>query len=432
MTDPNRLGSSIWLALVLLTSAVPAGAEVAASTLTCTDADADGYCDFEDCDDQAFGCTLDCSDADDDGVCGALDNCPDTSNSNQRMIGKLNGALVNGGDVNKVLVSPDGTRVVYLADLEVNERWELYSVRIGGGAPTKLNGPLVSAGDVATFALAPDGVNVVYRADQEVDQQVEIYSVPIGGGPAVKLNGPLVYPNEVVTFVLSADGTRVVYSAYQDMAGQLELYSVPIGGGTAIKLNAPMVSGGDVYAPFVYAPVGFSASPDSTRVVYLADQQKDEQFELYSVPIDGGTPVKLNGPMLFGDVTSFAVTPDSATVVFLSDDQESNVQIDVYSVPMQRVFLCRDSGQHHGRLPGGSAVGRTVRAVQRAHRWRDVHQAQRFVGRLGRRALLCRDPRQHARRLSSGSGGQRSNRAVRRTARRRDTGQAQRPADRRG
>ena len=55
----------------------------------------------------------------------------------------------------------------------------------------------------------------------------------------------------------------------------LSLYSVPLGGPAAagIKLNGALVALGDVD--------NFAISPDSSRVVYLADQQTDNVFELY-------------------------------------------------------------------------------------------------------------------------------------------------------
>ena len=44
-----------------------------------------------------------------------------------------------------------------------------------------------------------------------------------------------------------------------------ELYSVPSAGGSAVKLNGVLTPGGNVWS--------YEFSPDSTRVVYLADQQ---------------------------------------------------------------------------------------------------------------------------------------------------------------
>ena len=110
-------------------------------------------------------------------------------------------------------------------------------------------------------------------------------------------------------FVVSPDGTRVVYSADQNTDDVVELYSVPIAGGTAVKLNPALVAGGDVFNRAV--------SPDGSRVVYSADQQTDGIIELYSVPITGGTAIKLNGTLVAGGGVgpTFRISPDGSRVV---------------------------------------------------------------------------------------------------------------------
>ncbi len=94
---------------------------------------------------------------------------------------KLNPPLVAGGAVLDVQLTPDGTRVVYLADQETNGVAELYSVPVSGGPATKLNKPLVAGGAVKAFNLTPDGSRVVFMADQDFNDIVEIYSVPVAG-----------------------------------------------------------------------------------------------------------------------------------------------------------------------------------------------------------------------------------------------------------
>ena len=65
----------------------------------------------------------------------------------------------------------------------------------------------------------------------------------------------------------------MVYRADQDTDNIIQLYSVPIGGGTSIKLNSTLVSGGGVN--------DLKISQDSTTVVYRADQDTDGVVELY-------------------------------------------------------------------------------------------------------------------------------------------------------
>ena len=93
-----------------------------------------------------------------------------------------------------------------------------------------------------------------------------------------------------------------------DTPGVTEAYSVPMDGGDLIKLNGPLVPGGNVvWAIF---------TGDSQHAVYLADQDTDEVLELYSVAIAGGPVTKLNQPLVAGgNVTNYATSPDGSTVV---------------------------------------------------------------------------------------------------------------------
>jgi hypothetical protein len=202
----------------------------------------------------------------------------------------LNGALVAGGDVltsgdTPFLISPDGSRVVYLADQQTNEVFEIYSAPIDGtSAAVKLNGAFVAGGDVEStmdFAVSPEGGHVIYRADQDVDEVFELFSVPVTGGQA------------------------------------------------PIRLNAALPPGGNVSGgSFGFTPSG--------QVVYRADQTTDDVTELYVVPIQAGSqPVKLNAPLVPGSfVTEFAIAPNGHTLVYVVEDPQE-VQ-EIYEVRLRK------------------------------------------------------------------------------------------------
>jgi hypothetical protein len=227
-------------------------------------------------------------------------------------------------------ISPDSARVVYLADQDVDEVFELYSVPVAGPASegVKLNGTLVDKGDVSdVFEISPNSKRVVYFADQEADEQFRLYGVPIAGpaSAGVRLSeGP--WDERVV----SGDSKWVVYRAGPD---PWELYSVPIEGpaSASVKMNGPMVAGGGVLE------YEFGVSPDGSRVVYLANQQTVSAVELYSVPIEGPSSagVKLNGPLsVGGNVSGYAISPDGSRVAY-GANQDSVSVIELYSVPIE-------------------------------------------------------------------------------------------------
>ena len=112
------------------------------------------------------------------------------------------------------------------------------------------------------------------------------------GVTPIKLNGALASGGDVSFFFeISPDTSHVVYHADQDTDGVDELFSVPLDGSSApTKLNGALVSGGDV-------PFPFEISPDSSRVVYFADQDTDEVFELFSVLL-AGTPEEATGDLI--------------------------------------------------------------------------------------------------------------------------------------
>lgn len=251
---------------------------------------------------------------------------------------RLNTELtISGSDVVDFLISPDGQQVLYLADQNDDESFELFRVAITGGTAERLNGDL--EGDVEEFQISTDGQHVVYRADQEEIFDVELYRVAITGGAETRLNGDLVATgiagaSEVVGFKISADSSRVVYRADQDTDNTFELYSVPILGGVAVRLNEDLIGGGDVAEEF-------DISADSQTVVYIADQMFDNDFDLFSVSITGSDATQINpanSNVASGSSTgalpdnAFAVSPDGQQVVFLVGFSGGNGEL--FSAPI--------------------------------------------------------------------------------------------------
>ena len=232
--------------------------------------------------------------------------------------------MTSGGEVLAYDISPNSNRVVYWADQDTDEVRELYSVPLTGGSPVKLNDTLVSDGDVNLFRISPNSNRVIYQADQETDEVDELYSVPILGGSPVKLNGPLISGGDVSEFLtgfaISPNSNRVIYQADQETDEVDELYSVPILGGSPVKLNGPLISGGDVSK--------FEISPSGGRVIYLADQETDQVNELYAVPLVGGSPpLKLNGPLVSGgEVDSFQESPANPRILYRANQETVQTQ----------------------------------------------------------------------------------------------------------
>lgn len=148
----------------------------------------------------------------------------------------------------------------------------------------------------------------------------------------MKLNDPIAADGYVVSYTISPDSSYVVYQAVRtgedDTNSVSELYSVPIEGGTPTKLNHPLSEDGDV--------VGLHAiSPDSRYVVYRAEQDTFGTDDLYSVPLEGGTPTKLNHPLPEdGSVVEYTISPDSRSVVYTAQEEPFGIY-ELYSVSIE-------------------------------------------------------------------------------------------------
>jgi Tol biopolymer transport system component len=242
------------------------------------------------------------------------------------------------------VISPDSRYVVFIADVDVDNAFELYSVPISGSVPVRLNPPLVAGGAVHEFLIAPDSSRVVYIADQVVDERNELYSVPIAGGPATPLNGALVTGGDVTNIRIDGDTGRVVYQADAQSNDVFELYSVPITSGGNTKLNGALVTGGDV-GPFEIDGAG-------DRVVYSADQDTNDRRELYSVPISGGMPLKLNPP-LAASVAAFRIAPGAAYVMFTTVE----VGASAYELFGSDTTASTPRKRSHALGPGENVIG---------------------------------------------------------------------------
>ncbi|MEM9693278.1 MAG: hypothetical protein AAGA56_12085, partial [Myxococcota bacterium] len=121
--------------------------------------------------------------------------------------------------------------------------------------------------------------------------------------------------NVIPGFFVSPNSDRIVYRADQDEEGVVELYLRSLGDGTIVKLNGPFTRGGNVLNDaFDSIRVVFSRSvgfsPAGSHVVYIADQDTDQSFEIYATRVDGTGNVKLNPPLALGA----AVLPGFAMV----------------------------------------------------------------------------------------------------------------------
>jgi len=190
---------------------------------------------------------------------------------------KLSGPMAQTqlGDVTDFRLTSDGARIVYRADEDDDEVYELYAAPSdGSSAPLRLSHTLLPGEDVHSFLLGPDD-SVVYAIERVgVPYRAGLFSVPSdGSAPPTFLAGP-----SVREFQVAAGGAFVVF---QDEA--YRLLSVPSDGSTAaVQLDA--------------SAFDFCVHPSSAFAVF-----SDGISEVFSVPVDGSTPAVPQGSYVMLD-----------------------------------------------------------------------------------------------------------------------------------
>jgi Tol biopolymer transport system component len=243
----------------------------------------------------------------------------------------ISGATVTGTTVaDDFRISPDSTRVVFRGDFETTSRNELFSAPIAAAdSRVKLSGTAVTAGDVEQFQISPDGARVVFIGDLQTDGIVELFSAPIAtANSRITLSGTAVSGRNVINFGISPNSARVVFIGNLLADDARALFSAPIAtADSRVTLAGPFSNGGDL-------TLGFTISPDSTRVVFRGNIVALDIVELFSAPIaTANSRIKISGTSVGDVVGSPRISPDGTRVVFRGDLATVG-KIELYSAPI--------------------------------------------------------------------------------------------------
>ena len=148
---------------------------------------------------------------------------------------------------------------------------------LAGGAVTKLNPTLPTGGNVTDLAIAPNSARVVYRADQNHNEVQELFSVPLAGGTSDQLNDDPVFGRRCPGLQDRSPGDFVFYRGDILTDGRYELFRTRIAGTSSVdvRVSGPLVAGGEIGSD------SWAVLPDGRQAIYSADQEVDEQDDLY-------------------------------------------------------------------------------------------------------------------------------------------------------
>ncbi len=239
----------------------------------------------------------------------------------------LAGSFAAGGTIRELALSPDSQWVVFSADRLVDERVELFSVPVAGPAAAivRLNPSLVANGDVQSFlSISPDSTRVAYIADQASDERFFPYSVPIAGPStsAVSLyQGVLMVGADAQNLAFTPDSSKVIFRFDLAVNERFDLYWAPADGSA---VQSRITNRGSNPAPPRSVAFRWYIHPDGERVFYQFDEfapfdergigeQRLVGPYTADARLDG---VAVNG----GKVSYFELFPDGAGLAYRSDE----------------------------------------------------------------------------------------------------------------
>ena len=254
----------------------------------------------------------------------------------------LVGSFADGGSMDSGFLSPDGQHLVFTADKLVDERFELFSVPVLGpaGSLVKLNPTLAANGDVeGNFVISPDSTRVAYVADQSLDTYANGWVVPIDGSAAALplFLGPTMVSGDVVDLEFSADGSHIAYRGDFTVTDRFDLYWTP---GDGVTGPVRITNRGSM--PVSGRSVAFRRRihPDESRVFYVFDEAvPDDERGLGEQRISGPytQDLQLNGvPVPGGQVSRFELYSDGAGLLY-SSDETADGKLELFTVDT-RIF----------------------------------------------------------------------------------------------
>jgi len=222
-----------------------------------------------------------------------------------------------------------GTKIAFVADLTVDDRFDLYVANADGTSPTLLVTGQTGI-EITSVALSPDGSKVGFLMDGPVDNGFDLHVVATAGGAPVKLSpdrpvGSLNQDLQDVFFQFewSADSKFIAFSADLTENGFDQGYVVDTTAATPVAVE--LLTRAEIATQATGAQGIRGRLPlDSANNIYFRARitAGSSQFVLFkSDPAGVKTQVALpaRGDASAPDIGAFGITPDGTKLVFSAD-----------------------------------------------------------------------------------------------------------------
>lgn len=255
----------------------------------------------------------------------------DGSNSRQITTVAATRNGVNGGyKEDSIVFTPDNTRVVFIADLSgvayasTNDmRFDLYSAKVDGSEPpVKLttNSVATFAHDYPVIKISPNSDRVVFVSDLLVDARNEMFLAAVDGSsirkisPAISIaTGGVMFANQ--NYFIDWTRNLAVFQAdtITDNVYGVYLASLSLSSPSLTSITMPQIISGDVPAPI--------AAANGSKIIFRQNPTLDAEMHIYAADADGSNVLRMtkNFPSGAGTLRSFSVTADGAKVVYIAD-----------------------------------------------------------------------------------------------------------------
>jgi hypothetical protein len=184
--------------------------------------------------------------------------------------------------------------------------------------------------DNSSSSPVSNPIATVFLAKENNTTATQLYGSTLDGASIVKLSGNLDSGGNVVDFAISPDGRFVAYLADQETKGTFELYTVPVGGGTVI--NVSQLSG------TILEVLEFAWAPNSSRIAFRAFNpftgNTGGNTELFTNFTSGNGLVTVSNFSTSGNVDAFEWSPTSQKIAYtVNPITGSNLQFRLYVAP---------------------------------------------------------------------------------------------------